>query len=100
MSISNYFISKEKSHSTPDLTSSAPKRGCSPQEEFSVKKLKFAMNENLTEKERKRTYSEAPMCVKLLFHELYEAIDEIADVKVIGIRPMAPVLNTGPLEGI
>ena len=45
MSISNYFISKEKLHSTPDLTSSALKRGRSPQQEFSVKKLKFAMNE-------------------------------------------------------
>ena len=25
---------------------------------------------------------------------------KLAEVKVIGIRPMAPVLNTGPLEGI
>ena len=25
---------------------------------------------------------------------------QFAELKVIGIRPMAPVLNTGPLEGI
>ena len=77
MLISNYFIRKEKSHGTPDLTSSAPKRGRSPQEELSTKKLKFDMNEE----ERKRAYSEAPVWVKLLFDELSKVTDEIADVK-------------------
>ena len=147
MSISNYFISKENSHSTPDLTSSAPKRGRSPQEEFAVKKLRFAMNEELNEEERKRAYSEARVWAKLLFDDqLSKVTDEIADVKeqgqvmkddvntrindlfaktegteeklqglqleyeglrrevgtlkVTGIRPMAPVLNRGPLAGI
>ena len=39
------------------------------------------MNEVLTEEERKRTYSEAPIWAKLLFDELSKATDEIADVK-------------------
>ena len=81
MSISNYFISKEKSHSTPDLTPSALKRGRSPQEEFSVKKLKFAMNEELTKEEKKRAYSDAPMWAKRIFDKLSKVTDEIVDVK-------------------
>ena len=71
-------MNQEKSHSTQDLTSSAPKRGRSPQEEFSVKKLKFAMNEE----ERKKACSEAAVWAKLLFDELSKVADEIADIKL------------------
>ena len=43
--------------------------------------MKFAINEELTEEERKRAYSEAPMCAKPLFDALSKVTDEIADVK-------------------
>ena len=78
--IPHYF--RERSESSPDLTAaSTPKRGRSPQDDLTNKRLRFAMEVQLTEEERKKAFSEAPLWARMLFDQISKVTEEISDVK-------------------
>ena len=78
--IPHYF--REKSESSPDLTAaSTPKRGRSPQDDLTNKRLRFAMEVQLTEEERKKAFNEAPLWERMLFDQISKVTEEISDVK-------------------
>ena len=78
--IPHYF--RERSESSPDLTAaSIPKRGRSPQDDLTNKCLRFAMEVQLTEEERKKAFSEAPLWARMLFDQISKVTEEISDVK-------------------
>ena len=78
--IPHYF--RERSESSPDLTAaSTPKRGRSPQDDLRNKCLKFAMEVQLTEEERKKAFNEAPLWARMLFDQISKVTEEISDVK-------------------
>ena len=58
--VSHYF--RERSESSPNLTIAlTPKRGKPPQDDLTNKHLRFAMEVQLTEVERKKAFSGAPL---------------------------------------
>ena len=78
--IPHYF--RERSESSPDLTAaSTPKRGRSPQDDLTNKCLRFAMEVQLTEEERKKGFNEAPLWARMLFDQISKVTEEISDVK-------------------
>ena len=78
--IPHYF--RERSESSPDLTAaSTPKRGRSPYDDPTNKRLRFAMEVQLTEEERKKAFSRAPLWARMLFDQISKVTEEILDVK-------------------
>ena len=78
--IPHYF--RERSESSPDLTdASTPKRLRSPQDDLTNKRLRFAMEVQLTEEERKKAFSEAPLRARMLFDQIPKVTEDISDVK-------------------
>ena len=78
--IPHYF--RERSESSPDLTAaSTPKRGRSLQDDMTNKRLRLAMEVQLTEEERKKAFSEARLWARMLFDQISKVTEEISDVK-------------------
>ena len=78
--IPHYF--RDRSESSPDLTAaSTPKRGRSPQDDLTNKHLRFAMEVQLTEEERKKAFNEAPLWARMLFDQISKVTEAISDVK-------------------
>ena len=77
--IPHYF--RERSESSPDLTAaSTPKRGRSPQDDLTNKHLRFEKEVQLTEEERKKAFSRAPLWARMLFDQISKVTEEISDV--------------------
>ena len=51
-----------------------------PQDDLTNKRLRFAMEVQLTEEERKK-FSEAPLWERMLFDQISKVTEEISDVK-------------------
>ena len=82
------FYSRERSSSSPDLTTAdgdTPKRQRSPQEQaqhvLRSKRLRLALESDLTDENIAEAMKEAPVWAKILFTQMMNVNDEIANVR-------------------
>ena len=82
------FYSRERSSSSPDLTTAdgdTPKRQRSPQEQaqhvLRSKKLRLALESDFTDENIAEAMKEAPVWAKMLFTQMMNVNDEIASVR-------------------
>ena len=81
------FYSRERSSSSPDLTTAdgdTPKRQRSPQEHaqhvLRSKRLRLSFESDLTDENIAEAMKEAPVWAKMLFTQMMNVNDEIANV--------------------
>ena len=63
------------------MSASTPKRARSPQEEFTSKRLKFVMEQQLSLEDHMKAFDEAPTWAKLLFDQISKMNDELSEIK-------------------